>query len=271
MTELTALPIGLFIGIFGTLIGAGGGFLLVPVLIFLEPKWSTEAVTAFSLAVVAANALAGSLSYARLRRIDIASFPIFAAAAVPGAVLGAYLSAFIPRRGFDALLGCLILITAVLLFLSGRIAIDRHSGATHRRLIDALGISYEWNFDLRIGVVGSAVAGALSSLLGIGGGIVHVPFLVAVLGFPEHIATATSHSVLAVTAGVATMYHLIHGDFGPHLSTTAFTAFGAVLGAPIGAKLSTRISGAWIARILAIALGAVGVRLIAAAFSLGPI
>jgi uncharacterized membrane protein YfcA len=271
MTDLTAIPIGLIIGIFGTLIGAGGGFLLVPLLIFLEPNWSTETVTAFSLAVVAANAFAGSLSYARLRRIDMASFPVFAAAAVPGAVFGAYLSAFVPRRGFDALLGCFILVTAALLFLSRRIASDRRGGATYRHLIDARGISYEWNFDLRLGIVGSALAGVLSSLLGIGGGIVHVPFLVAILGFPEHIATATSHSVLAVTAGVATLYHLVHGDFATHVWTTALTACGAVLGAPIGAKLSTRISGAAIARILAIALGAVGARLIAAAFFVGPI
>src|SRR5579875_1749154 len=80
MNEVSALPIGFCVGVFGTLIGAGGGFLLVPLLVVLEPQWSTQTVTAFSLAVVTANALAGSLSYARLRRIDLASFPIFSAA-----------------------------------------------------------------------------------------------------------------------------------------------------------------------------------------------
>jgi uncharacterized membrane protein YfcA len=269
MTDVTALPIGFMIGIFGTLIGAGGGFLLVPLLVFLEPTWSTETVTAFSLAVVFANALAGSLSYARLRRIDLASFPFFASAAVPGALLGAYLSAFIPRRGFDAILGGLIIVAAAMLYASGRVAVRRHAGNAHRELTDVHGISYEWNFDLRVGVAGSAVAGLLSSLLGIGGGIVHVPFLVAALGFPEHVATATSHAVLAVTAGVATVYHLWHGDLGQHVQSTMIAACGALLGAPVGARLSTRVSGRNIAKLLAIALSLVGIRLIAAALAPG--
>jgi uncharacterized membrane protein YfcA len=264
MTDFSALPIGFLIGVFGTLIGAGGGFLLIPVLVFLEPDWSTETVTAFSLAVVAANATAGSLSYARLRRIDLASFPIFAAAAVPGAVFGAYLSSFVPRRTFDALLGCFIVIAAVLLLTTERVGAKHRNASTHRILTDARGVRYEWSFDLRLGILGSALAGLLSSVLGIGGGIVHVPFLVGVLGFPEHVATATSHAVLAVTAGVATIVHIVHGDFN-HPVRTILTACGALLGAPVGARLSTRLSGSVIAKILAVALAAVGIRLLLAA------
>ncbi len=262
MTEFSALPIGFFVGVFGTLIGAGGGFLLVPILVMLEPAWSTETVTAFSLAVVFANALAGSLSYARLRRIDMASFPVFASAAVPGAIAGAALSAFVPRRAFDALLGCFIIGAAALLYASERAVVARRAGHASRKLTDVRGNVYEWSFDLRLGIAGSAVAGMLSSLLGIGGGIVHVPFLVGVLGFPEHVATATSHAVLAITAGAATLYHLIHGDLGGHVATTLLAAGGALLGAPVGASLSTRLSGAAIAKILAVALAVVGVRLV---------
>jgi uncharacterized protein len=264
VTDFSALPIGFFVGVLGTLIGAGGGFLLIPVLVFLEPEWSTQTVTAYSLAVVAANACAGSLSYARLRRIDVASFPIFAAAAVPGAVLGAYLSTFVPRRIFDALLGCAIVIAAAWLSLSDRVGVRRRDGPTHRSLTDARGTHYEWSFDIRLGIVGSAIAGLVSSILGIGGGIVHVPFLVGVLGFPEHVATATSHAVLAITAGVATAVHIAHGDFD-HPVRTILTASGALLGAPLGARLSSRIPGAMIAKILAIALAAVGIRLLISA------
>src|SRR5579875_2273266 len=268
MNEVSALPIGFCVGVFGTLIGAGGGFLLVPLLVVLEPQWSTQTVTAFSLAVVTANALAGSLSYARLRRIDLASFPIFAAAAIPGAILGAWLTAFIPRRIFDAFLGGFIVV-AGLLYVSRRAERSRSSTGVQRKLIDASGIVYEWNVNLPLGILGSAMAGLLSSLLGIGGGVIHVPFLVGILGFPEHVATATSHAVLAVTAGAATILHIIHGDFHEVLMTL-LTALGALIGAPFGARLSSRVSGPVLAKILAVALAIVGVRLVLiAAFPTG--
>lgn len=262
MTVWTALPIGFLVGIFGTLIGAGGGFLLVPVLVLLEPDWGTETITAFSLAVVAANALAGSFSYLRLRRVDVASIPYFAGAAIPGAVGGAMLSPLIPRRIFDGVLGLAIVVAAAALVRTPSLhRVPRHA-ATRRELVDRTGVRFAWEFDLRLGMAGSAGVGLLSSLLGIGGGIVHVPFMIAVLGFPEHVATATSHAVLAITASAATIVHALHGDYAIHVRRTVLCAAGALLGAPLGARLATRVPGRAIARILAGALGLVGLRLL---------
>ncbi len=262
MTLWTALPIGLLIGTFGTLIGAGGGFLLVPLLVLLEPDWGTETVTAFSLAVVAANALAGTFSYVRLRRVDVASIPYFAGAAIPGAIGGALLSPLIPRRIFDGLLGCAILAAAIALARTPPLHQHSRRGGTARALTDRTGERFAWEFDLRLGMAGSAGVGLLSSLLGIGGGIVHVPFMIAVLGFPEHVATATSHAVLALTASAAVVVHGLQGDYTVHLHRTLLCAAGALLGAPLGAQLATRVPGRSIARILAAALGLVGVRLL---------
>jgi uncharacterized protein len=262
VTLWTALPTGFVVGVFGTLIGAGGGFVLVPVLVLLEPDWGTELITAFSLAVVAANALAGSIAYLRLRRIDVASLPYFGGAALPGAIGGALLSPLIPRRIFDAVLGAAILVAATALLRASPPRRSARSGDAVRELTDRTGTRYAWEFDLRLGMAGSAAVGLLSSLLGIGGGIVHVPFMIAVLGFPEHVATATSHAVLAITAGAATLVHLAHGDFAIHLRRTLLCAGGAVLGAPVGARLATRVPGRAIARLLAGALALVGARLV---------
>ena len=67
---LLLVMIGFVVGVFGTLVGAGGGFILVPVLLLLYPGASPRAVTTVSLGVVFFNALSGSLAYARMRRID---------------------------------------------------------------------------------------------------------------------------------------------------------------------------------------------------------
>ncbi len=75
--------------LYGTLIGAGGGFVLMPMLLLLHPDESPAKLTAISLAVVFFNALSGSVSYAMMRRIDYKSGLMFAAATIPGAIIGA--------------------------------------------------------------------------------------------------------------------------------------------------------------------------------------
>jgi len=262
--ELIALLAGVGIGTLGTLIGAGGGFILAPLILLVEPQWSTEVVTGFSIAVVAANASAGAFSYYRMRRIDLKSFPLFALAATPGAIAGALLTAFVPRALFDVVFGVtLVLIGAWLLFRRTLHAQPpANPKATERVVVDALGIEYRWSFDRRASILCAAGVGFLSSLLGIGGGIVHVPVLVTLFSFPEHVATATSHAVLAVTAIIATVVHLVHGDYGSDAPLVIACCLGAMLGAPAGARLSRNVPGAVILRILGVSLASVGMRLL---------
>src|SRR5262245_52869321 len=115
---LWLFPLGILIGAFGTLIGAGGGFILVPILLLLYPKEPAELVTAISLAVVFFNALSGSFAYARMKRVDYKSGIFFSIATIPGAVIGALATAYIPRRIFDLMFGVLMIIAAIMLWLS---------------------------------------------------------------------------------------------------------------------------------------------------------
>ena len=87
LAYLWLIPLGFMVGAYGTLIGAGGGFVLVPFLLILYPHETAETITAISLAVVFFNALSGSIAYARMRRIEYRSGLIFSAATIPGAIL----------------------------------------------------------------------------------------------------------------------------------------------------------------------------------------
>lgn len=263
IVEAIVAAAGLGIGILGTLIGAGGGFLIVPILALVEPSWSTDQITAFSLAVVTANATMGAASYWWQGRVDPFTFPLYTLAAVPGSILGAFATAYVPRSLFDPVFGVvLILIGSWLFWKPGSSESGSNTGFYQRILVDRGGHRYEWSFDPRIGFVGSMGVGFLSSVLGIGGGIIHVPLLATVLGFPAHVATATSHAVLAVTAGIATVVHLARGDFRETWPLVVAAAAGAVAGAPIGARLARVVPGATILRVLAIALAFVGLRLL---------
>src|SRR5262245_18527384 len=267
---LGLFALGAGVGCVGTLIGAGGGFLLMPVLLMLYPSESPEILTRISLAVVFANATAGSVSYARMKRIDYRSALLFAAASAPGAVLGAFTTQAIPRRLFDGIFGALMIAGAAFLFLKpksseGAPALS-HPGRAHRELVERDGTRHAWSFRPSVGIVLSAFVGYASSLLGIGGGIIHVPALVYLLDFPVHVATATSHFILSIMALSGTAVHLGSGAFSHGYVRTGYLAAGALIGAPIGARLSSRLHGNGILRMLAVALALAGGRVALLAF-----
>ncbi len=259
------VALGLGVGAYGTLIGAGGGFVLMPVLLLLYPELPPERITSISLAVVFLNALSGSEAYARMRRIDYKSGLLFAAAAIPGAILGALNTSLVPRRLFDAVFGALLVLGAALLALKpATVEHGHHPEGVHlttRHLVESDGKAFDYAFNPALGVGFSLVVGYVSSFLGIGGGIIHVPALVYFLNFPVHVATATSHFILVLMALTGTVVHILQGSFGHGTHHMISLAIGVVAGAQIGALLSSRLHGGWIIRSLAVALGLVGVRI----------
>jgi uncharacterized membrane protein YfcA len=263
--SLWLLLLGLGVGVFGTLIGAGGGFILMPILLLCYPKTSPDLLTAISLAVVCSNATAGSISYSRMKRIDYKSGLLFLTTGVPGAVLGAIAVEHIPRAAFDLVFGVLLLGASLFILMHpaeehGPISILR--ARFHRTIIEADGTHHEYAFSLPLGMTVSFGVGFISSLLGLGGGIIHVPAMVHLLSFPVHLATATSHFLLAVMAFVGTGIHVVDGSFDDGLRMAAPLALGAVFGAPLGARLSQHIRGRWIMRVLGGALGLVAARIL---------
>jgi len=118
-TALLLVLLGVAVGAFGTLVGAGGGFVLTPVLLILYPHDSAQTLTAISLVVVFFNALSGSVAYFRLRRIDFRSGIPFALATIPGAIGGALLVSVVSRHLFDLVIAATIGGLAAWLALGG--------------------------------------------------------------------------------------------------------------------------------------------------------
>ncbi|NOW04583.1 hypothetical protein BCD70_002163 [Clostridium beijerinckii] len=262
---------GFLVGAFGTLIGAGGGFILVPILLLLYPDKSPDTITSISLAVVFFNALSGSFAYSRMKRIDYKSGIIFAIATLPGSILGSVITSYVPRQLFNGIFGVLLVIISVFLIL--RIKNEKvkntlviKNGYITRTVVDIEGVEHTFLYNPVTGIVVSIFVGFMSSFLGIGGGIIHVPVLVNILNYPVHIATATSHFVLAVMSLSGTMVHIVNGVLQSSFIQTAALSIGVLFGAQLGAKLSKKIHGVAIIRSLAVALAIVGVRIFIMAF-----
>lgn len=248
------VPLGIVVGAYGTLVGAGGGAVLVPVLLLLLPNESPATVTSISLAVVFFNAYAGTVAYARMGRIDYFAATLFALAGLPGAILGTLLVKEVPRAVFDPLFGIPLLAGGLFLIVSPMGPVAPVAMSVSPRRPDS--------FNTLLGAVGSSYIAFVASLLGIGGGVIHVPFLIRALRFPPHVATATSQFVLTIMALTATIAHFTQGHFAAGLDRTLYLAVGVMMGAPLGAALSERLHGPMIVRLLALALCLVGVRLV---------
>jgi uncharacterized membrane protein YfcA len=266
------IPIGFLVGTYGTIIGAGGGFIIVPLLVFLFPADSPSMITAASLAVICVNATSGTIAYAAQKRISYRTGVLFAAATIPGALLGSWLTHFIPRQLFGTLFGGLLILVALFLSLTRGIrgrsnrAVPAHGAAPTGRIIDTVvdsqGNSYALSYNVAAGIGLSLLIGCFSSLVGIGGGLIHVPVLTYLFNFPLHVATATSHFILIFTSLAGVVEHALDRTWPTHLARDLCLAAGVVGGAQLGAWLSKKISAPWIALGLALALGLVGVRLI---------
>ncbi len=250
------IPIGFFTGFYGTLVGIGGGFILVPTLLFLYPDRGPELITSISLAVVFVNGLSGSLAYARMKRIDYRSGILFALAAMPGATIGALLTGLVPRTLFELVFGLAMAAASLFLFLKPPVS--------RRKDIDGMAEDdmSPPSYNLAFGIGTSIFVGFLTGFFGIGGGIVHMPVMLYVLHFPVHAATATSHFILAISAFTATFVHITTGTLHEAVVETVLLSIGVVFGAQVGAHVSSRLHGVWIVRGLAIALGIVGLRLV---------
>jgi uncharacterized membrane protein YfcA len=266
--------IGFCIGTLGTLIGAGGGFILVPLLILLNPGFTPENITAISMAVVACNAISGTIAYITTKRVDYKAGLIFAACTVPGSVLGVLTTRVIPRNMFDIIFGVVLAGLAVFLFMKGgrkntvSKPLAAHKGWVEQQLTDKWNEQYTYAYDMRKGILLSVLVGYFSPLLGIGGGIIHVPAMVEWLRFPVHIATATSHFILSIMATVSVVAHYFSGSYEDPAILRIITGLviGVIPGAQLGAYLSRRIKGKIIIRSLAVALGVVGIRILLSRF-----
>ena len=105
---------GLFVGAYGTLVGAGGGFFMVPALLWAAGV-GPEVAAGTSLAVVLFNAASGTWAYARKGLVDWRTALLFAAATLPGSFLGPRLLRFVPEKAFLVAFGTLMLVIACIL------------------------------------------------------------------------------------------------------------------------------------------------------------
>ena len=256
--------LGVGVGTLGTMVGVGGGFLLVPILLFLFPEAEPSVITSMSLAAVAITGASASIGYRRQRRQDLRTGAIFIAAAVPASVLGALVTRATSRGAFDVVFGVVLIAGAIFLAWRGMslpTAPEPTKRGRERNLVDRGGnvFRYRVNEPLAAGI--APVASFIASFFGIGGGIAHVPVMMLVLRIPSAIAVATSQLELMVASLAAVSVHAAFTLNQPEQWLRALiVGGGAAAGAQIGVRLAPLVGGRFVLRVIAAGLLLAGVR-----------
>jgi len=230
-TWLLMLAGGFAAGAFGSLLGLGGGVLIVPLLTLGFDLPLRDAI-GVSLACVVATSAAAASTYLERRVADLRlamSLELFTAA---GAVAGGLLAFALDEQLLAGLFALVLVYVAATMV---RRAVGQAAPDATREAMSPPATPQ----NLPLGAAGSAFGGVVSGLLGIGGGVIIVPLLHLGLGLPLRVATATSTVMIAVTAAASGIVYLVRGGIDPYVLGP--TAVGVFVGAALGSRSAERI------------------------------
>lgn len=216
-------------GVFGALLGLGGGVLIVPLLTLVFGLELREAVGVSLVSVIMTSSVAAGV-YLERHTADLRLGMRLELFTAIGALIGGSIAFLLEERLLALLFAALLIYVAVSMLRAQTSATPPATPGEPQ--------SYEVR-NMPLGVVGATGAGLLSALLGVGGGIVKVPLMHLGMGVPLRVATATSNLMVGITAAASAVIYVIHGGVDPYVAGP--TVIGVFLGASVGSRISHRV------------------------------
>ncbi len=266
MTELPALVLvllGASTGLVGAMLGLGGGVFLVPLLTLALGVPIRVAIVASLLSVIATASASATVNLSR-GLVNLRLGLVLEVATSIGGLGGSLLASRLSQRQlflvFGSTLAAMGLITVLRSKRRNVIAdLSTDPGLLGGRL-EENGTTYVYRLRRApLGLLASLLAGSVSGVLGLGGGIVKVPALNTFCGIPIRVAAATSTLMIGVTAAAAAIPYVGRGELV--LPLTAAICLGALPGSLLGARLSERVHARSLKLIMAVVLLSVGARM----------
>jgi hypothetical protein len=252
---LLMLGAGIGAGLFGSLLGLGGGTLIVPILTLGFGLALIKAVgVSLVCVIVTSGAASGVYLERRVANLRLGmTLELFTAC---GALIGGLVAFLLPESVLELLFGALLIYVALTMArrrepartggtapIAGdsndaAVVVEPTDGADDSLAARMSGPGYRVH-RIGYGAIGSVGAGVVSALLGIGGGLVKVPVMHVIMGVPLRVATATSNLMMGITASAGAIIYLLRGGIDPFVAGP--TAIGVFIGASIGSRAAHRI------------------------------
>jgi uncharacterized membrane protein YfcA len=236
VVTLLLVVLGFFAGLLGALTGIGGGVLLTPILALHFGIPIRQAIGTSLVAVITTSAASSSVHLQR-HTTDIRLGMTLELATSLGAAVMAYLVGYFNRNFLEGLFAAFLLYSSItILAKHGKVKPeDDSSPAVNGETVIP---PYEPR-RYPLGLAASLVAGALSGLLGIGGGPIKVPVMFIFMNVPLMVATATSNFMIGVTAAASAIVYYRRGDI--LVDIAAPLAVGVFVGSLLGARVAPRV------------------------------
>lgn len=237
------------VGLFSAGIGVGGGAILVPALVHLE-RYDFRRASSLSLANIAPISFVGALTHGVLldRSLPLGSLVAFVAAGAVGVMIGSRLAKHLPTRGFTIAFAAFLILVGLKMIAGWNVA------ALSMRAMEQ---SLTENSLVALGMFGVAV-GMTSSLLGVGGGLVIVPFCVYGLGFDIHVAIVFSLVAMFFLTSAGAIERFRKGLLDTPVASKMIPA--ALVGAVVGASLTAQLPDLLLRQAFGAFLLALGVK-----------
>ncbi len=268
--------VSIFAGIFGSIVGLGGGIVVIPVLTILFGVDIHFAIGASIVAIIGTSSGAAS-TYVRDKVTNLRVGMFLELASASGAIIGAAVAAYTNSTALEAIFGAILLISLVPMVV--KIGEDIPKSPELKGLSRRLGLKGSYiETDGRVidynttrpaeGLAGTLVAGVLSGLLGIGGGAFKVLSMDIAMKLPMKVSTTTSNFMIGVTAAASAGIYLYRGDVDPLI--VAPVALGILIGAAIGARILLRSRNTTIRKAFAVVLAVAALEMILSAAGVLP-
>ncbi|MGA3600297.1 sulfite exporter TauE/SafE family protein [Lysinibacillus agricola] len=258
--------IALFSGLIGSLVGLGGGIILVPATLFVGlnlgmiPDITPQKVVGLSVVMMIFTGLASTLSFMKSKTVDYKSGFIFFIGSIPGTMLGAWVNKGLDLPSFNLYFGILLIILATILLVRDRLKPVKWfvKNGVQQEFTDNEGNTFVYGYPIWFAIILTFGIGFASGLFGIGGGSMMVPAMIILFLFPPHVAVATSMFMVFLSSLVNSASHIYLGHV-PWLYTIPVIP-GAYIGAKLGAALNKRIKSDTLVVALRVILLLLGIR-----------
>ena len=237
--------IGLLAGMFGGLVGLGGGVIMIPLMVAVL-KLTQHKAHGTSLVVLIFTGMSGAVTYGMHGTVDVLASVLLAAAAVVTARAGAHFAHSLPEWKLKRFFGWFILFISILLFLKPYLPQIHTTEAGLMKIVVLL--------------LTGAFAGFLSGMMGVGGGSIMVPMMVLFAGIPQHTAQGSSLLAMVPSSGVGGFTHWRLGNVKANLLPWLIP--GILIGAYLGASFAHVLSDSVLRIIFVIVLIWTGIRYI---------
>ena len=216
LTMILLVLIGLLSAVLGSLVGIGGGIIIVPTLVYLGVNHhllhgiTTQIAIGTSSVILIVTGLSSSIGYLKTKQVDIKNGSIFLFGLLPGSLIGSFLSRYLTLNSFNLYFGIFMICVSILLMIRYKIKpfkiFDKEK--YRKTYIDAKGMTYHYSVPPMFAFFATLFIGVLTGLFGIGGGALMTPLMLIVFRFPPHVAVGTSMMMIFFSSVMSSIGHI---------------------------------------------------------------